>query len=114
MTMWAVRSGKFGEREQFALDNDLVTIGWGEMPDLRTLGDRDAVKKSLSSKYRDASPGTISNHAGQLWAFCKEFKAGDLVLIPLKSRSAIAIGRLIGGLSHFPNLVTQLAPAHRA
>jgi restriction system protein len=32
--LWVVRAGKEGEQERAALENNLVTIGWNEFPDL--------------------------------------------------------------------------------
>src|SRR5947207_12108607 len=34
MAIWVIREGKRGEQEQAALDNNLVTIHWNELPDL--------------------------------------------------------------------------------
>ena len=34
MTLWLVRAGKHGEREELALENDIAVIGWDELPDL--------------------------------------------------------------------------------
>ena len=31
MALWMVRAGKYGERENFALEKDVVCIGWDEM-----------------------------------------------------------------------------------
>jgi hypothetical protein len=32
MTLWGIRSGKYGERETFALENNLAVVGWDELP----------------------------------------------------------------------------------
>jgi len=34
MSVWLVRAGKNGEREDFALENGVAVIGWDELPDL--------------------------------------------------------------------------------
>ena len=40
MTFWMVRAGSHGEEEQIALDNNLVTIAWNEIPDFRNTGNK--------------------------------------------------------------------------
>ena len=49
MALWMVRAGAHGEQEQAVLENNIVAIGWNEMPDLRNITDRDALKKLYSS-----------------------------------------------------------------
>jgi restriction system protein len=53
MRLW-VRAGKYGEREQLALTEGLVVIGWQELPDLSPVpGDRKALAKLLADTYPD-------------------------------------------------------------
>ena len=96
MDLWLVRAGKYGEREQLALDNGLVTIGWDDMPDLKSFPSRD----ELASYYRKNNPTfsniTIGSHVGQLWRFANDIKIGDLVGLPSKHTSVIHIGKVKG------------------
>ncbi len=96
MAVWLVRAGKYGDAEQTAIDKNIVTIGWNEIPDLSSFKDR----KSISDLYRELNPdapaGKIANHVGQLWAFRGRIEKDDLVVLPLKSRPAIAIGKVVG------------------
>src|SRR5262249_39355023 len=96
MAVWLVRAGKYGEREQTALDKSIVTIGWNELPDLSTVNDRDALADLYRKLHPDASGGLVSNQGGQVGAFRDRIQQGDLVVLPLKSRSAIAIGKVAG------------------
>lgn len=96
MTLWLVRSGKYGEREALALDNGLAVIGWDELPDLSKLKNRDDLQAALESAFPDSSAKTLSNWESQLWPFAHVMEKGDLVVMPLKTRSAIAIGRVSG------------------
>ena len=43
MAVWLVRAGRNGEREQAALENNLVTIGYNELPDLMNFSDRESL-----------------------------------------------------------------------
>lgn len=94
MSLWLVRAGKHGEREQDALDNNLITIGWDEISDLSKTGTKNDLSKIISQVYPGASRQTVANWLGQLWRFIKEIKIGDLVALPLKQQSAITIGEI--------------------
>ena len=96
MTLWLVRSGKYGEREALALDNGLAVIGWDNLPDLSSLKTREDLYSSLEAAYPDEKGKTLSNWESQLWSFAQLMAKGDLVVMPLKTRAAIAIGRVAG------------------
>jgi len=104
MTLWMVRAGRHGEREQDALDGDFVTIGWNELSDLRSLKSRDELKQIMEEKYPGRKKMAIANNAGQVWTFYHSIQKGDLVALPLKTQSAIAIGRFIGDYEHRTDL----------
>ena len=96
MALWLIRAGKHGEDESTALEEGIVIIGWRDMPDLSSVQSYEEMKLKLSEIYPDASPRVIANNAAQLWAFAKKIKKGDLVVLPLKTRSTIAIGEITG------------------
>jgi restriction system protein len=96
MSVWLVRAGKYGEREQTALDKSLVTIGWNELPDLSAIKDREGLTNLYRQSHPGASSAKVANHVGQLWAFRGRIQEGDLAVLPLKTRSAIAIGKVTG------------------
>src|SRR5687767_2300249 len=113
MTFWMVRAGRHGEEEQEALDKSVVTIGWDDIPDLRNVNDKDSLKKIYSSTRPNKSLMHIARVVGQIWDFAKEIKKGDLVALPLKTQSSIAIGRVEGdyefnelspNIKHFRNV----------
>ncbi|MFZ0556206.1 MAG: hypothetical protein WAM26_13020 [Nitrososphaeraceae archaeon] len=37
MTLWLIRAGKEGEQERGVLQNNIVAIGWNELPNLLTV-----------------------------------------------------------------------------
>jgi len=98
MPLWMVRAGRHGEQEQAAIDNGFVTIGWNE----------------LSQPFRNKNQGrieeiiqrgvpwrmTIANEVGEIWRFLKEINIGDLVALPLKNQSAIAVGKVTGSYEY--------------
>jgi len=95
-----VRAGRRGEQEQSALDNNFVTIGWNELPDLSPIKTRDELKKL----YNRVNPGrkkmAMAKQVGQIWTFLKKIKIEDLVALPLKTQSAIAIGKITGAYEY--------------
>ncbi len=100
MAVWLVRAGKYGDAEQVAIDKGIVTIGWNELPDLSSISDREALAALYRRLHPDASGGKVGNHVGQVWAFCNRIQKGDLAVLPLKSRSAIAIGKVVGSYQY--------------
>jgi restriction system protein len=96
MAVWLVRAGKHGEQEQAALDRNVATIGWDELPDLVPIADKEALESLYERCYPDESPMTRANKVGQVWGFRGRIKEGDLIVLPLKTRSAIAIGKVVG------------------
>lgn len=96
MALWVVRAGKHGEDETKALDKGLIIIGWEEIPDVSQIKSYEEMKQKFSEIYPNMPNKAIVSRAAQLWAFLNRIKIGDLVVLPLKSRSAIAIGEVIG------------------
>jgi len=96
VTLWVMRAGRYGERESFALENDVAVVGWDEVPDLSSLSTRPSLQELLEKCYPEAKAGTIRSWVGQLFAFVREVRAGDLVALPLKARPAIAFGEVKG------------------
>jgi len=100
MPLWMVRAGRHGEQEQKAIDNSFVTIGWNELPDLSKIKNKDELKKLYNKIYPGEKKMTIANEVGQIWRFLKEINIGDLVALPLKTQSAIAIGKVKGNYEY--------------
>lgn len=86
------------------LDKASVGLGWQELPDLSAFADRDALETAYRRTYPDAKDGRVAIHVGQLWAFARTAQQGDLVVVPLKTRSAIAIGEFTGPYAHRTDL----------
>jgi len=94
MSLWLVRAGRHGEQEQGALENGVVTIGWNEFPDLSKIKTKEELAKLYAKVYPGAKKMQAVNEVGQIWRFIHEIQKGDLVALPLKKQSAIAIGEV--------------------
>jgi restriction system protein len=113
MAVWLVRAGKHGEREQTALEKSVLVIGWNELPDLSGVESREALADLYRKRRPDASSGKVSNHVGQLWSFRKRMQPGDLAVLPLKTRSAIAIGKVMGAYQYTTDLGDGVRHIHK-
>jgi restriction system protein len=96
MTLWVVKGGRAGEREDRFLDRSLIGIGWDNMTDLSRYTDRESLKAAYRATYPGSSEGNVNVQSGQLWAFSRSMKPGDHVVVPLKTRGQVAIGRITG------------------
>jgi restriction system protein len=89
---WTVRAGKHGERDAWALTNSLCGGGWQDIPDLSPIGSREEVGGIVEGIFGTEQPGLVSNYTGQLWALRSRILEGDLIVLPLKTTSQIALG----------------------
>lgn len=97
MATWLIRAGSHGEFEQKFIQENRVYVTWDTLNvNLEKLSNRDDLLVVLQERYPDAKPKRLSNWASQIWPFAKEIRKGDLVVLPLKTQSAINIGEVIG------------------
>lgn len=96
MSVWLVRAGRHGEREELALNSGISELLWHEMPDLSKIESWDELKELFMEVYPDSSKHSAANQIGQIWAFLKRMEIGDLILLPSKFRASIAIGEIKG------------------
>jgi restriction system protein len=104
MAVWLVRAGSHGERENTALEGGCAVIGWDELPDLSGVRSREELGRLMREIYQEEKQRTINNWLTQVWAFKERMKVNDLVVLPIKSRSVIAIGRIAGPYRYTPKL----------
>ena len=98
--MYLARAGRNGEEEELALENQLAVIGFKDVPSLEDARDYDAVVKLVKNTYPDIKSRAAGNFAGQLWAFALTMQKDDIVVLPRKLTSQIAIGRVTGPYRH--------------
>jgi restriction system protein len=103
MAIWLVRAGGRGEQQEWALDKKQAVIGWSEMGDLSKFNTREEMLDGLHKAFPNGALKQLYNYRGQLWAFVKRIKIGDLVVLPLKGQDAIAVGKVTGDYKYWPN-----------
>ncbi|MCY2929435.1 MAG: restriction endonuclease [Planctomycetota bacterium] len=102
MAVWMVRAGRNGEREDFAIENNVAVIGWNTMPDLSKVKSREEMKALQAEKYPQQKEKAVFNYAGQVWSFAHRIEVGDIIVLPFKTRSAIALGKCTGKYEYVP------------
>ena len=107
--VYLTRAGKGAKTRTSPLRTTSAIIGFQEVPSLEAAKDYDAVFKIVEDSLPGAKPRAIGNIAGQLWAFALAMKEGDIVVLPRKLTSQIAIwprdrtvsiSKVGGGLRH--------------
>ncbi|SDZ34977.1 restriction system protein [Amycolatopsis xylanica] len=93
---WQVRAGRHGEREQAALGEGLLIVGWDQVSDLAEYETRAELRLDLRHRYAGNPHSTIVNWTGQLWRFSREMMLGDVAVMPIKTLRLYAIGEISG------------------
>jgi restriction system protein len=104
MSLWLVRAGRNGEQEQAALNYGVAAIGWNDLPDLSKIKSREDLKKLYEETYPGSKKGTINNEVGQIWTFIHRIEKKDLIALPSKFSSSIAIGEVTGSYTYRTDL----------
>jgi restriction system protein len=94
--LWLVRAGRNGERELDVISQSRLMLGFSEVGDLSRLGTREAVQAEVRQSMPDAKEGQVRNFAAQLNQFANQMAIGDLVVLPRRLVSGIAMGRITG------------------
>lgn len=93
-TMWGIHNDALGAE---LVEKGFISIGWEEIPDLRTIGDdRERLKDLVRRTYPNIKPGAVPVWAGVLYRFAFEMQVGDLVVAPYKPDSTINFGVVDG------------------
>jgi predicted Mrr-cat superfamily restriction endonuclease len=110
MTVWVVRAGEDLKFLPWFESEDVVGIGWSELPRSPVGMSRQELAGVLRGTYPDASPNTIANNTGQIWNFVNTIALGDLVVVLLKASRSFRFGRVVGPAQHREDLA-ELAAA---
>jgi restriction system protein len=86
----------------------MALIGFRNVPSLADATSYEDVQQIVKAAMPEAKPRAVGNFAGQLWAFAVAMKVGDIVVLPRKLTSQIAIGRVTGGYEY-----RQIGSEHR-
>src|SRR6187200_786927 len=82
VTLWVVKGGRGGIREDRFRAWSVIGIGWGEVGDLAQYPDRDALRAAYRGSHPERPDGHVNTQAAQLWAFGHRMQIGDLVVVP--------------------------------
>ena len=98
--LWLVRAGRQGERENIALEKGIIAPGFTEIADLSKASEREDVANLLKEALPEATENKIKNFAAQLNQFKNTIQPGDLVVLPRKFSTSVAIGEVTGGYKY--------------
>lgn len=97
MSLWLVRTGKFGEYEQRFLQDGRIYLTWhGLSEDLSKVPTREEMVDLLRQHYPAFSAAKLRNHAAQVWAFVRRMEPGDWAIVPSKAKPAIHVAEITG------------------
>jgi restriction system protein len=96
MTVWVIKGGPYGERDDRFLDHSIIGIPWPELGDLGAYPDRETLKAAYAAKHPGRSEGHVNAQVGQMWRFVHRMKIGDPVVLPFRGRREIAVGFVSG------------------
>jgi restriction system protein len=105
--LWIVRAGRNGERELDAIQQSKLMLGFSGVGDLSALNDRAAILEHLEAALPDASANRRKNFAAQLNQFANVIQVGDLVVLPRKLTSGVAIGEVGGDYRFEPQGISK-------
>lgn len=94
--LWIVRAGRNGEQELEAIATGRLLVGFTEVRDLSSLKSRDEILSALKIDLPSAGENRARNFAAQLNQFVNTIKVGDLVVLPRKQTSGVAIAEVTG------------------
>jgi restriction system protein len=101
-TMWGIHNDALGAE---LVEKGFISIGWEEIPDLRTIGDdRERLKDLVRRTYPNIKPGAVPVWAGVLYRFAFEMHQGDLVVAPYKPDSTLNFGVIEGPYEYDANV----------
>lgn len=95
MALWMVRGDKYGQYQETALEKGFAYHASGA-PDLRSATTREAVFEHVKNLHPDGNENQLWNWARQLFALAHRIKKDDLVVMPLRGKEQIAVGRVKG------------------
>jgi restriction system protein len=108
MALWVINVGVEDELARRMLESGVVGIGWPELPDLASLQDREALVAQYRRCFPEVRGARLVRDVGQILAFAHHAKRGDLVALPRRAATPVAIGEIAGGYVHREDLGARL------
>jgi len=73
-----------------------IAVGWPELGELSDHHDRERLTAAYRGAYPSVRGARLVRDVTQRHAFAFEMRPGDLVALPLSSRTPVAIGEIAG------------------
>lgn len=112
MTVWMVRAGRDGLREDAALNGGFSFIGFHEVGDISQIATKEELRELFASET-DRGENTIAHFTNQVWTFAKRIQPGDVIALPLKRSPEIALGVVEGDYEYDPTANEQMRHRRR-
>jgi restriction system protein len=111
MALWLVRAGKHGEHEQRSFETSRTYLTWESMGehDLSKAEGTSGILKLLRQALPDDPEPRLQHWARQISTFVFQMKPGDWVVLPRKTKAAIAVGEIEGAYTYDH----KLSPVYR-
>jgi restriction system protein len=110
MALWCCKGGRNGEYENGMLARGYVGKAGAKLGDLSKFGTREELTAHYRRHYPEASAHQAGNQVGQLWRLIYEMLRGDLVVLPRKDKSQIAVGEVDGPYKFLPDAGLHVRP----
>jgi restriction system protein len=94
VTLWVVKGGRGGIREERFRTRSVIGIGWGEVGDLSRYPERSVLRAAYRASHPERSEAHVNTQAAQLWAFGHRMQSGDPVVVPFLGQPTIAVGEI--------------------
>lgn len=95
MDIWVVRGGWKGWFESDSIKYGIAIIGWN-MGNLSSIKSRDELTEKVRKQYPNYAEGHLRNSVTSIFSFVNEISTDDIILMPLKRKPFIAIGKVTG------------------
>ncbi|HEY7450912.1 MAG TPA: hypothetical protein VIA02_00145 [Candidatus Limnocylindria bacterium] len=96
MTLWVIKGGPFGERDERFRTESIIGIPWPEVGDLSAYPDRETLKAAYLAFHPHVTDGHLNAQVGQMWRFVHRMKVGDPVVVPFRGIREVAVGEISG------------------
>jgi len=97
MALYLVRAGRVGQFESRFIDDNRIYLQWGGLfvgKNIAHIGNYEALKLAALEEAPDEKPRSIINGVSQINTFVHRIAKGDLIVLPLRHKPAIAVGKV--------------------
>jgi restriction system protein len=106
VTLWVVKGGDRGEREDYNQRNGVSTLGWSQLGDLEGL-DSGEIREMIRASLPERPDRAVSNWAGQVFSFASRIESGDLIAMPLRGLASVMLGEVDGDYRFDPGILAN-------